>query len=207
MHCLGRIPEPDCYYIYTMERAYFEDKVFDNIQSESFTLQSGEYEQCNFNNLDLAGSDMSGFRFINCTFNACNMGNAVLNKTSFIDVSFKGCKLVGLHFDTCNEFLFTPRFEQCILDYASFHKLTLKKTVFIHCSMLEVDFEDADLSGLVLENCNLAGTVFINTNLEKTDFTTSYNYSIDPEKNKIKKARFSMNGIAGLLDKYDIAIE
>jgi len=32
------------------------------------------------------------------------------------------------------------------------------------------------------------------------------NYSIDPEKNKIKKARFSTAGIAGLLDKYDIEI-
>jgi len=33
------------------------------------------------------------------------------------------------------------------------------------------------------------------------------NYSIDPELNKIKKARFSTQGIAGLLDKYDIEIE
>ncbi len=190
-----------------MERAYFEDEVFDNKQHESFMLASGEYEQCTFNNLDLAGSDLSGSRFINCTFNACNLGNAGINKTALIDVAFNGCKLVGLHFDTCNDFLFTPRFEHCILDYASFHKLMLKKAVFSHCSMLEVDFEDADLSGLVLDNCNLAGAVFVNTSLEKTDFTTAYNYSIDPEKNKIKKARFSVNGITGLLDKYDIVIE
>jgi hypothetical protein len=33
------------------------------------------------------------------------------------------------------------------------------------------------------------------------------NYSIDPDLNKIKKARFSTQGIAGLLDKYDIEIE
>ncbi|MGB5462457.1 MAG: pentapeptide repeat-containing protein, partial [Aureibaculum sp.] len=34
-----------------------------------------------------------------------------------------------------------------------------------------------------------------------------YNYSIDPEKNPIKKAKFSQDGIGGLLDKYDIVIE
>ncbi len=190
-----------------MEKAYFEAKVFDANPGEPYTLNPGEYEQCTFNNLDLNGSNLSGFNFINCIFNACNLGNATLNKTSLIDVAFNGCKMVGLHFDTCNDFLFTPRFGHCILDYSSFHKRNLKKTVFSHCSMLEVDFEEADLSGLVLEYCNMAGALFSNTNLEKTDLGTAYNYSIDPEKNRLKKARFSMNGIAGLLEKYDIVIE
>jgi hypothetical protein len=43
--------------------------------------------------------------------------------------------------------------------------------------------------------------------LEKADFRTSYNYSINPEVNRIKKAKFSTAGIAGLLCKYDIEIE
>jgi fluoroquinolone resistance protein len=43
--------------------------------------------------------------------------------------------------------------------------------------------------------------------LEKADFRTAYNYSIDPEKNRIKKAKFSIFGVTGLLDKYDIEIE
>jgi len=42
---------------------------------------------------------------------------------------------------------------------------------------------------------------------ERTDFRTSFNYSIDPEKNRIRKARFSLIGIAGLLNKYDIDID
>jgi len=48
---------------------------------------------------------------------------------------------------------------------------------------------------------------FENTILEKADFRTSFNYSIDPEKNRIRKARFSLAGISGLLDKYDIEID
>jgi fluoroquinolone resistance protein len=43
--------------------------------------------------------------------------------------------------------------------------------------------------------------------LEKADFRTSNGYSIDPEMNRIKKAKFSLEGVAGLLDKYDIEVE
>lgn len=48
--------------------------------------------------------------------------------------------------------------------------------------------------------------VFENTNLEKADFTTSYNYDIDPEKNRMKKAKFLQNGLHGLLLKYDLVV-
>jgi fluoroquinolone resistance protein len=49
--------------------------------------------------------------------------------------------------------------------------------------------------------------IFDNTILEKADFRTSFNYSINPERNKMKKSKFSTAGIAGLLDKYDIEVE
>jgi fluoroquinolone resistance protein len=53
----------------------------------------------------------------------------------------------------------------------------------------------------------MAGAIFENTILEKADFRTAYNYTIDPVQNRIKKAKFSVTGIAGLLSRYDIAIE
>ena len=59
----------------------------------------------------------------------------------------------------------------------------------------------------MFDNCNLLQAIFDHTVLEKADFRTSYNYSIDPEINRMKKARFSISGISGLLDKYDIDIE
>lgn len=83
----------------------------------------------------------------------------------------------------------------------------MKKTKFANCSMKEVDFSGVDLSMSVFENCDLLGTVFKYANLEKVDFRTSYNYAFDPEVNKIKQARFSYSGIAGLLGKYNIDIE
>jgi hypothetical protein len=49
--------------------------------------------------------------------------------------------------------------------------------------------------------------VFENTNIEKADFRTSFNYSINPEINRIKKAMFSKQGVVGLLNHLDIDIE
>jgi len=47
----------------------------------------------------------------------------------------------------------------------------------------------------------------MNSNLENVDFRSSYNYIIDPEKNKLKKAKFGVSGIFGLLKKYNLEID
>ena len=56
-------------------------------------------------------------------------------------------------------------------------------------------------------NCDLQLTLFMNTKLEGVNFRTSFNYSIDPELNRIRKAKFSMHSIAVSLDKNDIEIK
>ena len=83
----------------------------------------------------------------------------------------------------------------------------MKKARFVDCSLQEVDFTGADLSMAVFGNCNLSRAVFHDSNLEKADFRTASECSIDPEANRIKKAKFSYAGIAGLLGKYNIVIE
>ena len=79
--------------------------------------------------------------------------------------------------------------------------------MFKNCSLQEADFTESDLSGAVFDRCDLARAIFRNTVLEKTDFRTAYNYSIDPEINRMKKSKFTASALAGLLDKYDIEIE
>jgi len=78
---------------------------------------------------------------------------------------------------------------------------------FDHCDLQEADFVEADLSKSLFIESDLNGAVFENTNLEKADFRTATNYSIDPEINRIKKARFSVPDVIGLLDKLDIRID
>ena len=66
--------------------------------------------------------------------------------------------------------------------------------------MIAADFMSSDLTEVLFDNCNLRRAVFIDTIANKADFSTSYDYSFDPEKNKIKKAVFSMEGLKGLLE-------
>lgn len=84
--------------------------------------------------------------------------------------------------------------------------MKLHKTKFTKCEMVEVDFGRADLTGSSFNDCDLRNAVFDNTNLSKCDFRKANNYIIDPENNKISKAKFSLLGIPGLLTKHDIVI-
>jgi uncharacterized protein YjbI with pentapeptide repeats len=98
-------------------------------------------------------------------------------------------------------------FESSQLNLASFYNLKLRKTTFNKCELRETDFVNADLSGSQFSECDLNKTLFENSNLSNCDFRSAYNYTIDPEKNKISKAKFSIEGVSGLLSKYDITIE
>jgi len=142
-----------------------------------------------------------------CEFDGCNLSMAKLHDTALKDVKFKNCKLLGVDFSVCKTFLLALGFEDCLLNLASFHQLKLKDTIFKNCQLWEADFAEADLTGAAFDGCDLRAAMFEYTVLEKADFRTAFNYSIDPELNRIKKAKFSRQGLAGLLAKYDIEIE
>ena len=185
----------------------FIDKVFDREDFRETPPAGGEYENCVFKNCDFSGTDLSEIIFIECEFVNSNLSLAKLPKTAFRDVMFRDCKMLGLHFEQCNDFGLAFSFEKCTLDHSSFYRMKLKQTSFRNTHLLEVDFTECDLTGSVFEHCDLTGAMFEHTVLEKADLRTSFNYSIDPENNRIKKARFSLSEVHGLLDKYDIAIE
>ncbi|MGG7552402.1 pentapeptide repeat-containing protein [Chryseobacterium arthrosphaerae] len=79
--------------------------------------------------------------------------------------------------------------------------------MFINSKLIEVDFTECDLSHAVISNCDLSGATFDHSNLEKADLRTSVNYSIDPALNRLKKAKFSLSEVYGLLYKFDIEID
>jgi uncharacterized protein YjbI with pentapeptide repeats len=114
---------------------------------------------------------------------------------------------LGINFTGCKDFLFSFSFENCILDYSVFQKRKIHKTIFKDCSIKEADFSEADLAGSEFRNCDLMRTVFHQSIIEKVDFLNAFNYSIDPERNRIANAKFSLSGVTGLLDKYKIIIE
>lgn len=190
-----------------MERPYIESKNFEKADISESGLPLGDYEDCTFNNGDLSNLNLSVRNFTECEFISCNLSMVKLSKTTFNNVKFTSCKLVALRFEDCNEFLFTVAFDDCELTLSSFYKRKLRNTIFKNSTLQEVDFTEADLTGSVFDHCDLAMATFENSILEKADFRTSFHYSINPELNRIKRARFSIAGIVGLLSKYDIEVE
>jgi fluoroquinolone resistance protein len=184
-----------------------EGKLFEKIIYAGKEIKNREFEQCTFKDCDLSDSIFTYNRFTECVFIGCNLSMTKLANSSLRDVTFKQCKLLGINFSECEDFLFSVRFENCILDYASFMKKKMPKTKFIHTSLKQVVFSNANLSHSVFDHCDLADAIFNGVDLKEADFRTANNYVIDPELNSLKKAKFSLHGISGLLTKYGIRIE
>jgi fluoroquinolone resistance protein len=190
-----------------MDTKLTENKTFDKIDFTTIKLIKGEYYSCVFINCNFYGTDISNFTFNECEFRGCDLSLSKVNSTILNDVKFFDCKLLGLHFKDCNDFVLSIKFENCSLKLSTFYKLKLKKTIFKNCNLQEVDFAETDLTSSIFDKCDLKNAIFSNTNLEKVDFYSSFNYSFDPEKNRIRKARFSRSEVIGLLDKYNIEID
>ncbi len=183
------------------------DKIFDKINFTQSRFEKGEYEMCVFRNCDFSNCDISASKFIECEFSDCNLSLAITNDCIFRDIKFTGCKLMGVLFYTCRNFGFSAVFTNCNLSHSSFYQKKIKGTKIKNSRLEAVDFTECDLTNSVFDNCDFLNAAFDRTILEKTDFRSSYNYSINPETNKIKKAKFSLSGIAGLLHRYDIEID
>lgn len=193
-----------------MEDIYIEGKTYKQQEFDEKLLKKGEYENCIFSNCLFAKANLSEIKFTECIFENCDLSTmtaAKIGNVAFRDAQFKGSKLIGFPFEHSNPFLFAVSFQDCLLNLATFNELKMPNTVFKNCDLQEVDFTNTDLSKSTFTNCNFKRAIFENTVLEKANFQTSYNYSIDPEKNNIKKAKFSLDGIVGLLDKYDIEVK
>lgn len=184
-----------------------EHKAFTSTEVGGEGLQATEYDGCTFDHLDLKNADLSKKTFVECVFRDCDLSLVQLERTSFRVVRFERCKLLGARFDSCHTFLLAFTFDACILDLATFHGLRLKGTKFDRCRMRETDLSSADFTNGSFAGCDLGAAVFDGTVLEGTDFRGASNYSIDPATNRIRKARFSRDGVAGLLDRTGIIIE
>ena len=185
---------------------YTDDTEFVGVDYRTVPLPMGEYEQCVFRQCVFASANLGDYCFADCQFDQCDLSLVQLGRTAFKNVQFKDCKLLGVHFDVCNTFLLELKFEGCMLNLSSFHKLKLKNTRFSKCALQEVDFAETNLTGATFDACDLSRAVFDRTTLDAVDFRLASNYIIDPEKNSLRKARFAQDGLIGLLQRYDIRV-
>lgn len=184
----------------------FYNQQFDQSTDDIATWAHHEFETCTFKNLDFRGISVAGSSFVNCHFEGCLLSGLSVENTKLDDVFFVGCSLSSINFGQSSSFGFRVDFQECQLDYSSFLSRNLKKTRFVDCSVREARFLSCDLTGALFKNCNLELTVFAGNILAQVDFATSYNISLDPDTNKLRKTKFSLHSLPGLLTRYDILI-
>lgn len=181
------------------------DQLFEGINFAENPIEA-DFEDCSFKNCVLAKANLSGLNFTNCSFENCDLSGAKLIKTAFQECDFSDCKMLGLTFESCAPILFQIFCKRSVLNFSSFYQVDLKSSSFDSCKFVDVDFTEANLSGISLAKCELSGATFDHTTLERTDFSSAENYTINPQLNKITGATFSKEGLGGLLSAYKIKI-
>ena len=190
-----------------MNDNYFDTEEYIKVDFTKTSIKKGEYDNCTFKNCSFESIHASNIQFIACEFIACNFSNTIIKDSSFKDVSFINCKMIGLKFNEVNPFLLQITFKECQLNFSSFYQLKIQNTKFSTCNLEEVDFTETIAVGCIFDNSNLKVAIFDDTNLEKSDFRTALNFNINPEKNRLKGAKFSSQNLFGLLSDYKIIIE
>lgn len=204
---MNEMPEQHPCKSTAMKTNYISDRSF---SAEDFTAKKIPHsisENCIFRNCDFSYAKLSELSFIDCEFIGCDLSMADVSDTTFRDSEFSGCKIRGVQFEHCRNITLSFSFENCHLGDSSFNGLRIPGTVFSNCRLIQTDFTECDLAGASFNGCDLSGAVFRNTVLEKADFRESFNFSIDPDQNRIRKAKFPLSGLPGLLDKYGILID
>lgn len=186
---------------------YFSDKDFSKNDIVGSVLDTGEYENCQFDQCDFSNQSFSNCKFIDCVFSNCNLTLVKLQSTALQNVQFIDSKLSGVQFDTCNPFALSFTFKNCIIHHATFFQLKMSKMLFEKSDFTGSDFTDADLTASIFDHCNLAQVIFERTILDKANLTTAYHFLIDPTANSVNRTRFSLDGLPGLLNRYNIVIE
>ncbi|MGK4567733.1 pentapeptide repeat-containing protein [Flavobacterium sp. 3HN19-14] len=185
---------------------YIFEKHFNKVTYKVDGANFKEFECCTFNDCDFSKCTFLAVTFIDCTFNNCIFSGAKINYVAFRTVYFNGCEIKDVNFAMCDKLIFEIHFDDCILDFSKFYTLKIKGTDFKHCSLIAVDFMKTDLTGVLFDHCDLYRTEFSGAIANKANFKTSRNYTIDPEKTKLKKAVFALEGVKGLLFKHDLVI-
>ena len=186
---------------------YIYDKEYNEIIHSQYEITHKEYENCVFNRCDFTNCNFMGVNFVDCIFNFCNFKEAKIGHVGLRNVMFNDCDFTSVNFAMTDQIIYEFNFKNCKLDYVQFYDLKLRNMTFTNCSLISADFMQSDITEALFDNCNLHLTVFDKAIANKADFYSSYFFSIDPEKTKLKKAIFSQDGLKGLLHKYEIIVK
>ena len=188
----------------------FYEQNFSSLSHPSTIIEDKLFEQCQFINANFSESQFIRCKFVDCEFNNCNLSAVKFKASLFNNVTFFESKVIGVNWTMLNWPLIrlsSPfHFYNSILSHSSFYGLELQELVIEACIAHDVDFREADLRRANFKLTDFEKSQFVHTKLNAADFTEAHSYSIDPTKNEIRKAKFSLPDAIHLLDGFDIQI-
>jgi fluoroquinolone resistance protein len=188
----------------------YEDQTFQGLLMGGESLRDCLFTDCKFLKSRLADIDFESCSFHNCKFQSCDLSLMRVNNSSFVSTSFTDCKMIGINWTDAywpkGRLLATLHFEGCSINHSVLAGLILPRIRITQCVAWEVDFTEADLSEADCQSTDFAKSRFYNTNLSGANFSGATNYTIAPNYNKIKGAKFSLPEAMSLLYNLDIVL-
>jgi len=183
-----------------------EDETFTGIEGDNAELHSATFSQCTFRNSSLQFAKLTNCVFEHCVFDCCNLSLLQVHTTKIIRAQFLNSKLSGINWSNASG-IFSASFTGCMMDNSSFTSMNLSKYTFQSCSFRDASFMDTKLAHATFDDCDLRRCTFQNTDLSFADFSTSYNYFISADSNKLYKAIFSLPEAVSLLANFNITLK
>jgi uncharacterized protein YjbI with pentapeptide repeats len=111
-----------------------------------------------------------------------------------------------LNFSEVNSFMLEMRFTDCQLHFCDWKDMVLSDISFVNCHLQENTFERCDMRNCRMESCNMDRAQFTRNDLRTFDVSSNYNFSLDPELNKIKGMQLHERQLICLLFKYELDV-
>ncbi|MBC8504236.1 MAG: pentapeptide repeat-containing protein [Anaerolineales bacterium] len=190
--------------------SHYTDRTFEEVDLNATRLVSSQFNACTFVNCSFVETVLLDCRFIECKFKDCDMSLLQVSGSVVSGTTFEDSKLVGINWTHANwgtNLLQEPlAFARCVLNHSTFIGLTLAEFQFKDCIASDVDFREADLSQSMFEGTDLSESFFSQTNLTQADLSRARNYTINPEENTLKGAKFSLPEAMSLLFSMNILL-
>jgi fluoroquinolone resistance protein len=188
----------------------YSDQTFRRVNYAGKQVNRRIFDQCVFANCTFAEAVFANCKFRDCTFRECDLRLAQVPGATFTNTGFERSKVTGVNWTTSawpKGGLFTPvHFTDCDIGLSVFFGLDLRKIQIVRCSAKGADFAEADLTQANCTGTDFTESRFLHTDLTEADFTGATNYSIAASMNTLKKTKFALPEVIGLLYGLDIII-
>lgn len=186
------------------------DQSFKGLALNGDELRGSEFDSCSFDDCSFADAIWRDCQFTNCLFRNCDLSLLQVPISDFLATRFDGCRLIGVDWTRAawNSIRLdsTIGFANCTLSHSTFIGLRLRGLQLVESVATNVDFREADLARANFANTDLRNSLFINTDLSGADLSRARHYTIAPQQNKLKQAKFSLPEAMSLLYNLDITL-